>query len=305
VRTDELYSAFLQDEIALIDKRLTFVAGTKVIRTNFTGFEAEPSGRLLWTPSDKQTFWTAFTHAVRTPSDVEENFYLLGFVGIAPNGTPELARFNANPNFAPEQLNGYELGYRRLLGKKISVDIAGFYNHYHDLLDEEITGGFFLEDTPPPVHYLLPAQFRNGLLGYTKGVEVVPEWRPASFWRLRGSYSYLHMNLARSPGSGDVGTAPGIVGSSPQHDAWIQSSFDVTKVIQLDLTYRYVSTLPGQLVPAYSTGDVRFAWLFRPGFEISLVGQNLLQPSHPESGGDPGPLVGIRRSAYAKLTWTR
>ena len=132
IRTDQLYSAFLQDEITLVDKRLTFVAGTKVIRTNFTGFEAEPSGRLLWTPSVKQTFWTAFTHAVRTPSDVEENFYLLGFVGIAANGTPELARFNANPNFAPEQLNGYELGYRRLLGTKVSVDIAGFSNHYHD-----------------------------------------------------------------------------------------------------------------------------------------------------------------------------
>jgi iron complex outermembrane receptor protein len=305
IRTDQLYSAFLQDEIGLIDKRLTFIAGTKLLRTNFTGFELEPSGRLLWTPSDKQTFWTAFTHAVRTPSDVEENFYLLGFVGIAPNGTPELARFNANPNFAPEQLNGYELGYRRLIGKNISLSMASFYNHYHDLLDEEITGGFFLEDTPPPVHLLLPAQFRNGLLGYTKGVEVVPEWRPTSFWRLRGSYSYLHMNLGRSPGSGDIGTAPGIVGSSPQHEAWVQSSFDVTKVIQLDLTYRYVSALPGQLVPAYSTGDVHFAWRFRPEFEIALVGQNLLQPSHPEFGGDPGPLVGIKRSAYAKLSWSR
>ena len=305
IRTDQLYSAFLQDEITLVDKRLTFIAGTKLIRTNFTGFEFEPSGRLLWTPSDKQTFWTAFTHAVRTPSDVEENFYLLGFVGIAANGTPELARFNANPDFAPEQLNGYELGYRRLLGKKISVDIADFYNHYHNLLDEEITGGFFLEDTPPPVHLLLPAQFRNGLLGYTKGVEVVPEWRPTSFWRLRGSYSYLHMNLGKSPGSGDIGTAPGIMGSSPQDEAWVQSSFDVSKVIQLDLTYRYVSALPGQLVTAYSTGDARFAWRFRPEFEIALVGQNLLQPSHPEFGGDPGPLVGIKRSAYAKLTWSR
>lgn len=305
VRTDQLYSAFLQDEITLVDNRLAFIAGTKVLRTNFTGFEAEPSGRLLWTPSDKQTIWTAYTHAVRTPSDVEENFYLLGFVGIAPNGTPELARFNANPNFAPEQLNGYELGYRRLIGKKISIDLAGFYNHYHDLLDEEITGGFFLEDNPPPIHYLLPAQFRNGLFGYTKGVEVAPEWRPTSFWRLRGAYSFLHMNLGRSPGSGDVGTAPGIVGSSPQHEAWIQSSFDITKVIQLDLTYRHVSALSGQSVPAYNTADARFAWRFLQGFELSLVGQNLLQPSHPEFGGDPGPLVGIVRSAYVKLTWSR
>jgi hypothetical protein len=29
----------------------------------------------------------------------------------------------------------------------------------------------------------------------------------------------------------------------------------------------------------------------------------LFQPHHPEAGGDPGPLVGIERSGYIKLTW--
>jgi iron complex outermembrane receptor protein len=304
-RTDQLYTAFLQDEIRLIDDRLSLTAGTKLLRTNFTGFEFEPSVRLAWTPSENETVWAAFTHAVRTPSDSEENFYLSGFVGVTPGGVPEMARFNANPNFAPEQMNGYELGYRRLLGKSVLVDLASFYNHYHDLFDEELTGPVFLEDNPAPVHYLLPAQFRNGLLGYTKGVEVVPAWRATSRWRLRGSYSFLHMNLGRSPHSGDVGTVPGIVGSSPQHQAWIQSSLDLGKRFQLDLTYRYEGALPGQLVPAYSTGDARFAWRATRELEVSLVGQNLLQPFHPEFGGDPGPLVGIRRSAYLKLTWSR
>ena len=169
-RTDQLYTAFLQDEIRLIDDRLTLTAGTKLLRTNFTGFEFEPSVRLAWTPSENETVWAAFTHALRTPSDAEENFYLSGFVGIAPGGVPEMARFNANPNFAPEQMNGYELGYRRLVRKSVLVDLASFYNHYHDLFDEEFAGPVFLENNPAPVHYLLPAQFRNGLLGYTKGI---------------------------------------------------------------------------------------------------------------------------------------
>ena len=75
--------------------------------------------------------------------------------------------------------------------------------------------------------------------------------------------------------------------------------------VQLDLTYRYVSALPGQLVPAYSTGDGRIAWRFNRQFELSFAGRNLLQPSHVEYGSDPGPLVGIRRSAYARVTWIR
>jgi iron complex outermembrane receptor protein len=73
----------------------------------------------------------------------------------------------------------------------------------------------------------------------------------------------------------------------------------------LDLTYRYVSALPGQMVPAYSTGDARIGWKFSRQFDLSLIGRNLFQPSHPEYGTDPGPLVGIKRSVYARLTWRK
>jgi iron complex outermembrane receptor protein len=303
-RTDYLLTGFLQDDIGLIDQRLTLTLGTKVLRTNFTGVGLEPSARLLWTPTGNDTLWAAFTHGLRTPSDAEENFDLSGFVGTGPNGTPFFARFNANRLFAPEQLNGYELGYRRLLSRKIYLDIATFYNHYHDLFDEEITGPVFLEATPAPAHLLLPAQFRNGLRGATEGGEIAPEWRPTSYWRVRGSYSYLHMNLGKAPGSGDIGTAATIEGSSPGHEVTVQSEIDFGKAFQLDLAYRYVSALPGQLVPSYSTGDARLAWR-RGEVELSLVGRNLLQPWHFESGGDPGPLVAIKRSVYAKIAWTR
>ena len=62
---------------------------------------------------------------------------------------------------------------------------------------------------------------------------------------------------------------------------------------------------PDQRVPAYSTGDARIARRIGRDLELSLVGQNLFQPHHAEYAGDPGGLVGIRRSAYVKLTWTR
>ena len=305
-RTDYLATAFVQDEIELVEQRLSLNLGTKMLHTNFTtGVDFEPSIRLLWTPDDKQTVWAAFTHALRTPSDSEENFALLGFVGTTPSSTPFFARFNPNANFAPEQLNGYELGYRRLLGKNLYVDVTGFYNHYHDLFSEDLAGSTFLETDPAPAHFLLPAQFRNGLRGSTKGAEIAPEWRPTSFWRLRGSYSYLHMNVDKSPNSGDVGTAPFIVGSSPQHQGSVQSAFDFPKGLQLDLAYRYVSSLSGQKVSSYSTGDARFGWRVNRQLDLSFVGQNLFQPWHFEYGGDPGPLIGIARSAFVRMTWSQ
>jgi iron complex outermembrane receptor protein len=216
---------------------------------------------------------------------------------------PYFARFNANPNFKSEKLNGYELGYRSLLGRNVYLDLAGFFNQYYDLFSEDIIGAPFVEDNPAPTHLLLPADFGNGLKGTTAGGEIAPEWKPASFWRLRGSYSYLHMALRKGPGSLDVGTAPITDGSSPQHQVLLQSSFDLPKRFTLDLDYRYVSALPGIAIPAYSTGDARLAWSFRRRWEVSFNGRNLLQPEHVEFASGPGPNVGIRRNVYGKLVW--
>lgn len=304
-RTDRLLQAFLQDEVGLINKHLTLTVGTKFLKTNFTHWLLQPTGRLLWTPTDKQSFWAAFTHAVRTPSDAEEDFSLLGFTGQVVGGLPLLARFNPNPNFRPEQLNGYEAGYRLLLHKTLYFDIAAFYNHYHGLFSEDITGGPFLETTPGPPHYLIPADFGNGLLATTKGIEFAPEWRPLPFWRLRAGYSYLHMNVGKTVASLDIGTAPIVQGSSPKDETWAQSGLDFAKAFSLDLTYRHASALTALMVPAYATADVRFDWQVNREFKLSAVGRNLLQPHHPEYAGvDPGPAIGIKRTAYGQITWT-
>ena len=268
-----------------------------------SGVELEPSVRLLWTPTERQTVWAAYTHALRTPSDAEGNFNLTGLVGTTATGTPYFARFNANPDFASEQLNGYELGVRRLMTRTLYLGFSGFYNHYHDLFSEDIVGPAFVETSPAPTHLLLPAQFGNGLLGTTKGFEIVPEWRPTGFWRLRGSYSYLHMNVDRAPGSGDVGQRP---------ESWIESaargddrigarSF---RKLQLDLTYRYVSA-------AGPTGSRLFDGRCALGAGGWPTAGSVLCRTEPapafasEYGTDPGPLVGIRRSVFAQMTWNR
>ena len=178
VRTDQVYSAFLQDEIALVPNRLSLLAGTKFLKTNYTGLLFEPSVRVLYTPSSTQTLWAAFTQAVRTPADVERDFFLSSYLGPGPGGLPFFARFNANRNFQSERLNGYELGYRRLLTSAFYLDIASFFNQYRNLFSEDITGPIFIETNPAPTHLLLPAEFGNGLIATTEGGEVAAEWLP-------------------------------------------------------------------------------------------------------------------------------
>jgi iron complex outermembrane recepter protein len=304
-RTDQLYQGFIQDEISLVKNRLLLIAGTKVLKTNYTGVVAEPSGRLLYMPTATQTLWAAFTHALRTPADVERDFNLSSFLGNAADGTPIFARFSANPNFRSEQLNGYELGYRGLAGPSFYVDIAGFYNHYGDLFSEDLISSPYVEPTPPPIHILYPAQFGNGLVASTTGMEVAPEWRPTSWWRIRGSYSFLDMHVKKGTNSKDIGSAATVQGSSPEHQALIRNGFDLPKSVSTDIQVRYTGALPGIHVASYWTGDGTVQWAATRHIRFAAVGQNLFQPHHVEFSYDPGPAVGIRRGFYGEITFTK
>ncbi len=91
------FSAFVQDEISLVDNRLRLTLGTKLEHNTFTGFEVEPNARLLWNLSPKQSVWTAVSRAVRTPALTEHGLRLNS--AVIPPGTPS----NPYPNAGNQQ----------------------------------------------------------------------------------------------------------------------------------------------------------------------------------------------------------
>ncbi|MBV8819062.1 MAG: TonB-dependent receptor plug domain-containing protein, partial [Acidobacteriaceae bacterium] len=309
-RIDNLITGFLEDDITLIDQKLYLTLGSKILHTNFSDVEFQPTVRLLWAPTARQSFWASFTHAVRTPSRAEREFYISSYVGTATNGLPFFGRYNANPEFAPELMNGWEIGHRTLITRSLYIDTAGFFNHYHDLFSQDLAAPQTVQSTlpfpstvQPGLYTVQTAQFRNDFYGITTGVEIAPEWRPREWWRLRASYAYLQMNLNKRAGT-PPGTVPAsVTGSSPKHEASAQSSFDLWKRLQLDLMFRYVSALPAQNVAAYETGDVRLSWRLGAHVEFAVAGRNLLQPHHVEYIADPGGAVQIRRNVFATLAW--
>ena len=64
-QTESIYSGFVQDEIQIVPRKLSFIVGTKIEHNNYTGFEVEPSARLLWTATARQhVFGRLWTRAV-------------------------------------------------------------------------------------------------------------------------------------------------------------------------------------------------------------------------------------------------
>lgn len=297
---NNVYSGFVQDEIAIVPNKFSLTVGSKLEHNNYTGFEFQPSIRGLWSITPRQTFWAAVTRAVRTPSRIEEDFHLIDF-GIA--NPLVYVGIDGNRQLSSERLIGYEAGYRTLVTPKFYVDIAVFHNDYNDLIS---LGAAVLtvDPTPTPLHFTIRLPYVNGLRGSTDGFEVAPDWKPAAWWQMKATYSYLNLNLESKPGVVDGG---GYVtqdeGSSPHNQVTFQSRFNLPKGFAFDQTYRYVSALPAQLVKSYSTADVHFAWRATRQVELSVAGENLFQPQHPEFSHDISPLVGIKRSIYGQITW--
>jgi iron complex outermembrane recepter protein len=298
-RTDQVYSLFVQDQIPLIKERLWLTIGTKLVHSAFVGFDAEPTARLLWAPTVRRTFWAAVTRAVRTPSDVDED---LAATTLKSTDPLVFTRTLGDGKFISETLLGYEAGYRNLVSRTVAVDIAAFYNDYDHLSSLE-PGTPFTESSPAPSHLVIPSIRGNGLLGNTSGIEIAPEWRPTRWWRLTSSYSYLQMELSTRRSSLDTTTVSSTEGASPRHQVMFQSFLDLPKNLELNLDSRYISALPAELVGSYGTADVAVGWHPVKHLSFFVSGQNLVQPHHPEYGSDPGPLVAIKRSAYASITW--
>ena len=298
--TDQIYSGFVQDEIPLFHHRFSLTVGSKFEHNNYTGFEIQPSARLLWNLSPHQSLWASVTRAVRTPSRLDEDIQLSDFATTTP--LPIYVRVSGDGHFQSEQLIAYEGGYRTLVAAHGYVDLAVFYNNYNDLFSFQV-GAPFLETDPAPAHAIIPVLTRNGIHGSTTGFEVAPDWKPVSWWELRASYAYLNMDLKTKPSSNDPSSVPGYEGSSPRHEVVVQSFLNLPRKLEFGQTFRYVSALRAQSVKGYETADVRFGWHLSPELELSVGGQNLLQPHHAAFGGDPGGPVGIKRSVYAKLVW--
>lgn len=298
-RTDDLASAFVQDEIELVPSRLNLIVGSKFERNDYSGFEYQPNVRLLWSATSRQTFWAAVSRAIRVPSRIEDDLTLTALIEPA---TPTFARLIGTDDFRPEQLLAYETGYRVEATEALFVRLSTFYNDYDSLLSLE-PGAPFTETSPPPDHTVIPFFFGNKMAAKLYGGELACDWRPTASWRIAGSYSHLRIDMQPDADSLDPSTERSVEGSSPRHAAVLQSYVDLSRRLGLDVTVRHVSSLAAQRVDGYTEMDASFRWRPRDSLELSIVGRNLLDDHHAEFGGGSSGPTEVERSLHGRLGW--
>ncbi|MFT5697691.1 MAG: iron complex outermembrane receptor protein [Desulforhopalus sp.] len=304
--TDDLYSAFLQDEITLVPEILWFTLGTKWEHNDYTGSEWQPSARILWKPAVNHSLWSSVARAVRTPSMVEDQSTVL--VAVIPTDFGVIqSSLVGNEDFSSEELIAYEAGYRWQSSLNVSLDLSVFYNDYDDI--------YTVAYVPPATGYDLT--FVNGVEGDSLGLEAVVDWTPVDWVLFQFVYSYIDMSfqVKNEFNSTSSNVVSGYLeDSNPQHQASLRSTFKVGKDWKLNLWFRYVDEIlvrnnedifgGGLAIDDYVIFDANVIWSVSENIEIMLAGQNLLEERQLQYASEytTAPTA-IERGFYGKVTW--
>lgn len=249
---------FAQDRFSLTPT-VDLIAGVKVERSSFVGWQLLPNLRVAWQPDQSNLLWAAVSRAVRTPSRIDRQLQAPGF--LLPSD-----------DFTSEKLIAAEAGYRGQPSRSTSLSVSGFVNFYDDIRTTEFAAG----GAPP-------FQLMNGRKGITYGIEAWATAQLTPAWRLWLGGTTLWKDLHLKPGHIDL--APfNALGSDPKWQLTARSEFDIAPRLQLNLNGRAVGKIDQQpALGSYVEVGGRLAYQLNDKLELYLSATNLLHSKHQES----------------------
>jgi len=299
----QLFSSFIQDEIALVPSRAYVTVGVRVEHNYYTAFDAMPTVRFAWTPAARQALWLAVSEADRTPAETDAAIrsYLGGFTG--PNG-PVALELLGNPQFGNEKAITYEAGYRISLAEQFSLDLTAYYNSYRDQQTTEPAAPFFVS-TPSPPHTVLPFVYANLMNGESYGAEVWANWKVNTRWTISPGYALEQIHMHLNPASLDTTSVAAAEGSSPVHSAQLRSHFALARNFSWDTSAYFVDRLTDPIIPSYTRVDSGLTWQWKNKASLTIAGQNLARDRHQEFVDSTGSAATtlVKRSIYAEWAW--
>lgn len=293
--------AVIRDEWQILPGRLLGSAGIRLDYNSYRHVEYQPSVRLLYTPSKRQSVWAAVSRAVRepNPSDRGEQ-YAAGQEII--DGIPISLEAAGSPMLVSEVARSVEAGYRFQSGQRWSIDISAFRSDYSRLI--ALTG-----DAAPQVSFtggvlsvVSLATMTNAGAGCSHGGEVWATWQVHPGWKLMPSYSYVD----------DTRWLPNVPGrvfmwnygpSDLRHQGWLRLEHDLSRAWQADLNVRARSRDVGLQLPGWVLIDAHLSYRPSRSGELDLSVQNLAGHQVLEAYSElVFPSIPVRRTFVVRWT---
>ena len=288
----DTYQGFIQDTIDLSDD-LHLMLGSKFENNEYTGSEWLPGARLWWTGTPNRTLWASASKAVRMPSFyLNSGEFTLHYIQAeildmmddgSVNNSTTLSGIGlylpytvyGNEDIGPEVLKSYEIGWREEVRADLVLDATAFIYNYEDLLllPQGNPGLSDLDMSGP-----LPSfrrTFINADSAEAYGIEIAGAWQANAKWKIDASHSWTKFNPTGRNGAI-------IDGIDPERKWQIRSTYNFRNDLDIHQNLYYVDRIPQYNVDSFMRLDIGMTWRPNDTTDVSLWGQNLLEPSHEE-----------------------
>ncbi|MGP1835221.1 TonB-dependent receptor plug domain-containing protein [Shewanella frigidimarina] len=297
-----LWSAFIRDEITLVDDELWLTLASRFEHYDYTGFEVQPNARLMWQLNKKNNLWASVARAIRTPSRIENNLSVNSQI-IPPSVQSPLVSIwvAGNEDYKSEVIISYEVGYRFTPAKKWSFDSTIFYNDY-DQLRNAPAGATDFSTFPNYISQYLT--FSNDLDGYNYGFELSSQWAATDTIQFKVNYSFTQNEFGVSQSQNT---------DAPEHMISTMMDWSISDNVDFNLVWRVIdeayvlniNDLSTKEIDSYSGVDLGLHWKVKPDVMLSAFGKNLLHPANLEFEGESYQLpYRVGPSYYIKATLT-
>ena len=301
---DNIVNFYAQNDLALFDDRIHVIVGSKLENNTFTGFEVQPNVRVNAELAEAQHVWAAVSRAVRTPARLfRDGRAPAGFFRI-PDSTDAIRIFAVgNPDLKSEELIAFESGFRTKAGP-VSLDVAGFYNLWSDIIQPDTDNPSGVTSTPEG-ELVVTVPFENLDEGRVWGAEVSAKWSLSERLAVAGGWSHTRAELGRHSTTEER--------SAPTTIASVRLYMNVTDRVEWNVA-GYFYDVSGRYDPQLLRGNdlvvapvrrLDIGVTLRPvkSLEIAIWGQNLTEERHQEARDSfVTPPTFVERGVYARLT---
>ncbi len=295
------YGGLFQIQYSFIPDKINLTLGTKLDHNDLTGWENQPSARLIYKPIKNHLAWAAVSRSIRTPALVEfdYNFKVTG-VSVADalgtnTGVDMLdnllipSYLNGNDQVESENFTSYELGYR-ISESQWSIDISAFHTDAENVAVYEPNNQ--VEQFYPALALLQAGQIAQAAQALTrtqlnfdiisvaesttKGFDIVLAWQP--FDSLNAELGYSLTNFAYQL---PAGTSAIVGNDSINRQVFVKANYALSE------SHKFLAALRVENSTAYNTEnytalDLTWNWQINSQWSAAISGKNLFAGSHLE-----------------------